>query len=78
AVSHAFSVVIEEKRAADPASRVAVLINRHRDQTVLYLPLSASERHWHIAFSSCDEPAVEMNGREVILPGLCVALLTST
>ncbi|MBT8101581.1 MAG: glycogen debranching protein GlgX, partial [Gammaproteobacteria bacterium] len=42
AVSHAFSVVIEEKRAADPASRVAVLINRHRDQTVLYLPLSAS------------------------------------
>ncbi len=78
AASHAFSVLIEEKCLAEPDKGVAILINRSRETMTLNLPVSAGDRNWRVAFSSCDEPGVEFGGREVSVPARSITLLASS
>ena len=74
--SRAFSVLIEEKGAAADVA-VAVLINREKDETVLRLPMSVHTTQWRVAFSSGGKEAVSVTGREVLVPGISITLLTA-
>jgi glycogen operon protein len=75
--SSAFAMLIERSSTAEPGSALAILVNRHDELLNLRLPATRNPTRWHLAFSTAAESRAEINGRDVVVPELSVALLTS-
>jgi glycogen operon protein len=77
ASSRAFSVLIEEVSGSTGLAAITILMNRYEEPTVLQLPIVSIATNWHVAFSSARSPEATIRGREVMVPGQSITLLTS-
>jgi len=75
--SNAFAVLIEETSTADPGSALVVVINRDDQPLNLELPETRQAVNWHLAFSTAGPSEATVDGRDVLVPAMCVVLLTS-
>ena len=75
--SRIFGVVIDERRHDESRQTVAVLINGEDRESALHLPRFDEFKDWHVAFTSCREDEARLEGTELQLPALTLALLVS-
>ena len=74
AESRAFTVLIEAIVSGGERTAAAIAINGGSDNTPLKLPLSEEGNDWRVTFTTGGSETV-VNGRDINLPGLSLALL---
>ena len=77
AISHAFSVVIDETRNDGSHLSAAILINGRDHEHELGLPAVEHGVEWRLAFASCRDDQAKLTNSTLTLPDRSIALLFS-
>ena len=68
-------MIVYERRAGEPTSAVAKLINRTDDEISFRIPAVDAIGDWRVAFSTSDQTV--LSERKATMPALSVALLAA-